>query len=606
MSDNQSQVKRVLQQYTKDEYEDMKADSRPCIRYYENKIKQNKIFKNQIECAQEVYKIFIDPTVTNVLIVGRTQSGKTGCILCSIIEFLDRNEIPVDNIFIVTGLSSNDWKNQMRDRFHNILHKNIMDRTKFLKNIDKISRLYNVLIIIDEVQIATLETQRMASEIKENLKHIMYSQNIKIIELSATPNGTAFDNPNIQKIKLHPGPGYISLYDIKNMGNTRQFKSLKCENIIDVINKLIETNEDLSPEKNAEIQEKIINLKLYCIGVMLEYNRHELVTNYIIKNNIPLDPDDFCDFLEELDTTLENIKEIFNENKRFDTSGYILIRTHTGQYQQNTMDLFKIIFEVKDYEYIKYDATTHINLNEVLKYKPVKTTIIFIKEMCRCSNTLTKEHINIVYERCSNTIDDSIMNQGLAARLTGYDYNCNTICFLNLESIDKQERLWESTYNDKTIDWSSNSTKMKNGKITSKGTINSIFNSEKTGTTSTEPDIFYIKEEVFYISPTESLADFNTRTKSKGSQNPFCDKKKDKSGFYTTSTTKISKVYRLKELKEELSGLSGTSGFDIGKKVIDNYKSDEIIQTRRYVCYTDTSEYNQNNTVIIKRILYKR
>ena len=489
MSDNSSILQRVIQQYTEDECEDMKADSRPCCRYFEKKLKQNEIFKNQIECAQEVYKIFMDATCTNVLIIGRTQSGKTGFILCCIHEFISKNMIPIDNIFIVTGLSSNDWKNQMRERFHNTLHKNIMDRTKFLKNIDKISKLYNVLIIIDEVQIAALETQRIASELKEKLKHIMYSQNIKIIELSATPNGTAFDNPNIQKIKLYPGPGYISLYDIKNMGNTRQFKSLKCENIKDVINKLIETNEDLSPEENVEIQEKIINLKLYCIRVMLEFNRRELVINYINKNNIPVDHDDLCDCLEELDSTLENIKEIFIENKRIDTIGYILIRTHTGEYQQNIMDLFKIIFEIKDYEYIKYDATTDINLNEVLKHKPVKTTIIFIKEMCRCSNTLIKEHINIVCERCSNTIDDSIMNQGLAARLTGYDYNGKTICFLNLESIDKQERLWESKYNDATISWNSNSTKMKNGEITSKGTLNNIFNQDETCTTSTNRNV---------------------------------------------------------------------------------------------------------------------
>lgn len=36
---------------------------------------------------------------------------------------------------------------------------------------------------------------------------------------------------------------------------------------------------------------------------------------------------------------------------------------------------------------------------------------------------------------------------------------------------------------------------MKNGEITSKGTINSIFNSEETGTTSTEPVINKFKTQ---------------------------------------------------------------------------------------------------------------
>ena len=110
MSDNPYK-QRDIQQYTKDDCEDMKAESRPCCRYFEKKLEQNEIFNNQLYCAQEVYKIFMDTTVTNVLIIGRTQSGKTGCILCCIHEFIGTNMIPIDNIFIVTGLSSNDWKN---------------------------------------------------------------------------------------------------------------------------------------------------------------------------------------------------------------------------------------------------------------------------------------------------------------------------------------------------------------------------------------------------------------------------------------------------------------------------------------------------------------
>ena len=137
---------------------------------------------------------------------------------------MTEESIPIENIYIVTGLSSNDWKIQMRNRFHRSLHDNIMDRTTFLKNIEKISKKHNILIIIDEVQIASLESQSMTREIKEYLKDIMYSHDIKIIELSATPNGTTYDNPDLKKVKLYPGQNYTSLFDIKNMGNTRQFK----------------------------------------------------------------------------------------------------------------------------------------------------------------------------------------------------------------------------------------------------------------------------------------------------------------------------------------------------------------------------------------------
>ena len=218
------QHNRKHKQYTQEEIDDIIADGVPAKRYLEKKITNKEIFTNQIDCGRNVYTLFLDKSTTTVMIIGRTQSGKTGCILCCIHEFLTEESIPIENIYIVTGLSSNDWKIQMRNRFHRSLHDNIMDRTTFLKNIEKISKKHNILIIIDEVQIASLESQSMTREIKEYLKDIMYSHDIKIIELSATPNGTTYDNPDLKKVKLYPGQNYTSLFDIKNMGNTRQFK----------------------------------------------------------------------------------------------------------------------------------------------------------------------------------------------------------------------------------------------------------------------------------------------------------------------------------------------------------------------------------------------
>lgn len=594
-----SEQHRVVQIYTEDEIEDIKANSRPVERYIEVKIKKNQLFTNQLDCAERVFECFKDTKVTTVLVSGRTQAGKTGCAECCIYNFLTKDLIPIDNIYIVTGLASNKWKDQTRDRISKVLYENIMDRPTFIKNIEEISKKRNVLIIIDEVQIASLAKQKMAIQIKDCLKNIMYSHNIKIIELSATPNGTVYDNPSLIKIPFYPGPNYTSLYDIKHMGNTRQFKNLKCNNLVDIMTQLLDKKE------SPEIIKKIHDLDVFCKKVILDFKRNELVQNYIDEHDIPIDSASVCESLEELHNILENIIEIYDENNNFNTPGYILIRTHTGQYQANTIELFKIIFPIEEYEYLKYDSTTDIDLNAVLKNKPDKTTIIFIKEMCRCSDTLNKKYIHIVYERYSTIIDDSIMIQGGPGRITGYDYNGKTICFLNEDSIDKQEQLIKTSYEDKSIQWKSNSTKINNGEITSKGTLNNIFNLDETDTTFTIQNKFYVRVETFYIKTGESLLMFFNRVKTKHSRNPFCEKNREISQFYKASTTKISKVYSIDELRTELSGLKGSSGFDIGKKIIDNYKSDDIIQTRLYVCYTNTIEYNQDNTVIIKRTLFK-
>jgi superfamily II DNA or RNA helicase len=76
------------------------------------------IYPNQIQTAKEVIDGFENKSIILQMVLGKCQSGKTGTMLAIIKEFLERNiVIPVENIYIITGLSSRDWKNQTKSRF---------------------------------------------------------------------------------------------------------------------------------------------------------------------------------------------------------------------------------------------------------------------------------------------------------------------------------------------------------------------------------------------------------------------------------------------------------------------------------------------------------
>ncbi len=77
--------------------------------------------------------------------------------------------------------------------------------------------------------------------------------------------------------------------------------------------------------------------------------------------------------------------------------------------------------------------TTQLTNGCLVKIKPKKTTIIFIKEMLRCSITLYKRYISVLYDRYSFKSNDDTTLQGLAfGRSSGYDDNGKYIVFGNI------------------------------------------------------------------------------------------------------------------------------------------------------------------------------
>lgn len=380
--------------------------------------KKSLIFENQETIGRKVVDIFINKKIINIMVLSKTQSGKTGSMCSTIKQYLEysSNLIHTKNIYIITGLSSCEWKEQTKERMPESIQ--VFHRCELPNEfVDKIKDEKNILIIMDEIQVAAKKGQTIYNTFKKAGlldKSKLYKNDIKILEYTATPDGTIYDlmkwGDSSTKILGEVGDGYTSSYNLLKMGRVKQYQEL-CG----------------YDKKTGKIDIEVF----------------------------------------------ENIKEIKNDIDKYEIPLYHIIRTKSAGEQDLTIKNFKQIFSIENYEFITYDGESEIeDINKTLIIKPKKHTFIFIKEMLRCAKTLTKRFIGILYDRYSKFPDDTTIIQGLVGRDTGYDNNGISICYTNIKSIEKYEQLWKSNFEDKTIKWNSKTTKFKNDTLSGKNTFN--------------------------------------------------------------------------------------------------------------------------------------
>jgi hypothetical protein len=171
--------------------------------------------------------------------------------------------------------------------------------------------------------------------------------------------------------------------------------------------------------------------------------------------------------------------------------------------------------------------------------------------MLRCSKTLIKKYIGILYERYTKNPDDSTIIQGLVGRITGYDYNGISIIYTNIKSIIKYEELWNSNFEDKNIKWNSKTTTYRNGKTLGKNTFNDP-NHYNIKNNDDNDDDNKPKFKIF-DSFEELQKYFNYEFKNNNSQYNFIGpriNKKNKNGFYEATIRSVKKVYSCNEIQK--------------------------------------------------------
>lgn len=360
---------------------------------------------------------------------------------------------------------------------------------------------------MDEIQVAAKKGQTIYKTFKNAGlldKTKLYENDIKILEFTATPDGTIYDlmkwNDASTKILAHVGDGYISSYDLLQMKRVKQFKEL-CG----------------YDKETGYIDEKVF----------------------------------------------ENIQEIKTDIDKYLISLYHIIRTKNGMHQDITIQNFKEIFNTDIYEFIKYDRESEIeDINKTLIKKPKKHTFIFIKEMLRCSKTLEKEFTGILYDRYSKNPDDTTIMQGLVGRNNGYDNNGISICYTNIDSIERYEELWKSNFEDTTIQWNSKTTKYTNGILSGNNTFNDPNGYDNFSVTSDES--YELKEPVIhkFKSHDEAKDYYKNELKEKMNGRGPNTKKPNENGYYETNIRGIKKVYSCEEIyKERRCNIENGAGY---------------------------------------------
>lgn len=346
----------------------------------------NTLFNNQTQFAQKIAHEYANNKQLIVsLAIALTQCGKTGTMLALILHMIQLNKIKLENVFIITGYSSKLWIQQTKQRMPTIIHDNIFHRNTLHKFVKRATGKQNILIITDETHIAIGHNQAIQKAFKQlNLFNIkhMYQNDIKIVNFTATPENIAND-----------------LYTWKQAAKTFIMKPPNNYTSIFDLNH----------------QNRILQAKDLC-----GYDRQGNITNTEVTQNI------------------KHILQFIGSKPK-----YHIIRTHNGILHHRTILNFKQAIQ-NDFKFISETHCT--DFTEMVKQEPTKHTFIFIKEKLRCSKTLCKHHIGVLYERAVKKTNMASIIQGLAGRLTGYHNNKNSIVFTDIKQIVQYKHLWDNQF----------------------------------------------------------------------------------------------------------------------------------------------------------------
>lgn len=495
--------KRVLQEYSLLEQNIMKLKKSNVLNELEilKLTGVSKIYENQETIAYEVVSKFNNRKIINIMVVAKTQSGKTGSMCATIKKYLEdtTNLIPIENIYIITGLSSCEWKEQTKERLPGSVQSRVFHRSDLPSTfVDEIKNKKNILIIMDEIQVAARKGQTIYNSFKAAGlldKQKLYENDVKILEYTATPDGTIYDlmkwKDASSKIIATVGDRYVSSYDLLQMGRIKQFKDICGYN-----------------KKTGHFDEKV----------------------------------------------LENIEEIKIDVDSYPTPRWHIIRTKNDIFQDKTQENLIKVFGNINYRYIKYDKESEIqDINVTLRSPPSQHTFILIKEMLRCAKTLYKQFLGVSVERYVDKPDDSSIIQGLVGRNTGNDDNGDSMCYTNIDSIKKYQDLWTSGFDDNTIDWKSKTTKFSNETLSGSNTYNDPteydgFSVDSDDSDSDNKKTYIIKK--FKIQK-DAIEYFRTDLKARFNHSRGPNKKNENAnGFYEATIKKITKVWSTKEIND--------------------------------------------------------
>ncbi len=361
------------------------------------------IYPEQKKYAMEIMEAF-KKGIHLATFVAPVQWGKTGVILSLIHEccMTDDFFINPNNIFVMTGMSDNEWKAQTQSRMiselrSSVYHLHGMMKFKFDENIR------DVLIVIDECQIANQENQTIRKFfLKNKLFDMNYlkERNIRIIQTSATP-----DNVLVDSREYSADEHYCSIVEMGLENPERSYKFF-------------------TDFEEGHLKE---SMDLSC---------------------------------------MDNVKDLFNDIISFKSARWHIVRIPSDKKMEDiknqTVTNIEICANLNDCD-IKYHM---MNLSidddkepeEILSQRPVsgKHTVILVKNKWRASKSFPDKYIGVVHERFTKLKPEFATEvQGLAGRMIGHGKmksKYKPIIYCQRKCIQEYIQLFLSNFDYETID----------------------------------------------------------------------------------------------------------------------------------------------------------
>ena len=491
-------------------------------------------FMNHFNISNRVVQNFENGKIVYQLVIARTQSGKTSAMLKTIELHMEKNIIPLDNIYVITGLSSTSWVNQTKERFPECMHSRIFHNGQLKEFKSHIGTKQNCLIMIDEVQMACKENQTFSKVMKElgwNTAFLL-ENDIKMVQYSATPDGIMYaykkwkTDEHYKFEYMQEGDTYFGTKQMRERNQLRQCEAISFH------------------------KDHIEHAKEYCSKILTDILSFRIPRYHLIRL--------------EIATTEEEYLETFRA---------LLIRDYPEHLDRFCFDAHSYTME-GDIE----------KLDDHLEENPLKHGFVFIKHKLKCADTIEyKKHIGVMVDRLSSS--DSFMIQSFLGRACGYDEH-DMIIYTNLPSIERYDAIIECIKDGTDfshIEWNSNTTRHMGETTCPKKTYNGAESKEKKWT-------YECDEKFRDFNSEEEYLVFIKQNDFRGGRY----KKHKMNGFYETTTTeKGHRVHSYNEIKQFTDNITLGRGAGLPlKKTGEGEKIGEHPKklSRLYVCYKNIKD----------------
>ena len=352
------------------------------------------IYQAQQRVGDAVVRAFADGETLMMTMVAPMQWGKTGVMAAVARGLVNHPTKPIHptSVYIITGMSDNDWRNQTQERFPKSWSKNVMHRCELEGDTDEFADMKNALFIIDECHFGAQAdglVDKFFQAIGIKSVSSLIERNVRIFQTSATPDNVLMEanlwnqegKPRYHEMivpNYHETDTYVSLERI-----VREGRVLESETLYD--------------SGATEFGEAVMS---------------------------------------------------------FSSPKWHILRLPSGpKSKAKQVGIFAAMNALcKKYDWdepVKHFGTSRM-ADTLLSSPPEKHTVIYIKGLLRAAKTLTDTNIGVVYETFGENKSDSSEAQGLPGRLCGHGKRTGhgaPILFCNTSSIHNYIGLMESSFN---------------------------------------------------------------------------------------------------------------------------------------------------------------